>query len=94
MAGFRHNIARVCSAMFTFYQMFQVSSAETVNPLMAELGNGKWNIRAEPGSLLEQMQKFEELWPRVGPKRRRLAQRFKHQKLLDLFGRGEPAEFY
>src|SRR4026209_2083330 len=35
---------RVHSANRAFYQTFQVSSAETVNHLIYELGNGQWDI--------------------------------------------------
>jgi len=35
---------RVISANPTFYQVFQVSSEQTENKLLYELGNGQWNI--------------------------------------------------
>ena len=39
---------RVRSANRAFYQTFQVSSEETENRLIYELGNGQWDDRATP----------------------------------------------
>ncbi len=45
---------RVISANPTFYQVFRVSSKETENKLLYELGNGQWNI-PELRRLLEEI---------------------------------------
>lgn len=45
---------RVLSANPIFYQTFQVSSEETVNKLLYDLGNGQWNI-PELKTLLEKI---------------------------------------
>jgi two-component system, chemotaxis family, CheB/CheR fusion protein len=68
--------ARVTAANVAFYEMFEVSPAETLNTPLYQLGNGQWDIpelRRLLEELLPKKQKIEDFevehnFPRIGRK--------------------------